>query len=126
MQRFRFNLRSLFILFALVASVLGYAQWRRQNILREARVLESQGFTLVWEEHWADWVWPRVPSTAKFEYRQLAGDQWRIGSHVYAEHEIDALYAQASDRLHALGVKDVRLDRAGKRGNTYTSTSRGR
>jgi hypothetical protein len=126
MQRFRFNLRMLFVLVTFVAAFLGYAQWRRQNILREARILESQGFVLVWEEHWAHWVWPRVPSHAKFAYRQLAADQWRIGSHVYAEHEIDALYAQACDRLHALGVEDVRLDRAGKRGNSYTSTSRGR
>ena len=126
MQGLRFNLRALFVFVAVVAAFLGYAQWRRQNIMREARILESQGFTLLWEQHWADAVWPRVPSRAKFEYEKMAASHWRIGSHVYAEHEIDALYAQASDRLHALGVEDVRLDRAGKRGNSYISTSRGR
>jgi hypothetical protein len=123
MQALRFNLRTLFVLVAIIAAFLGYAQWRRQNIMREARVLESQGFTLLWEEHWADAVWPRVPTYARFEYKRVAAGQWRIGSNVYAEHEVDALFAQAADRLHDLGVEDVRLDRNGKRGNSYISTS---
>ena len=90
MQGLRFNLRALFVFVAVVAAFLGYAQWRRQNIMREARILESQGFTLLWEEHWADAVWPRVPNRAKFEYEKMAAGHWRIGSHVYAEHEIGA------------------------------------
>jgi hypothetical protein len=40
------------------------------------------------------------------------------------EDAINAHYARGVDRLHAIGIEEVRLDREGKRGNSWTSTSR--
>ena len=68
MKRFRFNLRTLFIGVALAAILLGYAQWRRQHIMNEARELESQGFTLLWQDTWTHWIWPVIPNEAKCKY----------------------------------------------------------
>jgi hypothetical protein len=129
MKRPKFTLRSLFIMLTLAAALLGYTQWRRQRILREARELESLGFTLLRQDTWTDWIWPVVPKEAKCEYYQLPGGKWQIGSDVYRaeqEEEINAHYARACDRLYALGVANVRLDREGKPGNTGTSTCRGK
>lgn len=128
MQRVRFNLRTLFIAIAFVAAFLGYTQWRRQHILREARELESQGFFLLWQDTWTHWIWPVIPKEAKCEYYSTSDDHWKIGSDIYRavdEDAINAHYARGVDRLYALGVESVRLDREGKPGNTSTSTRRG-
>jgi len=128
MKRPRFGLRSLLIVVTLAAAILGYAQWRRQRILREARELESQGFTLLWQDTWTNQIWPVVPKEAKCEYFSVDGDRWKIGTEVYRaadEDGINAHYARGVDRLKALGVEEVRLDREGRLGNSYTSTSRG-
>jgi hypothetical protein len=125
MWRLRFNLRTLLIAVALVAMLLGYAQWRRQSLLREAWELEAMGFTLLWQDTWADWIWPVVPKEAKCEYYQVSENEWRFGSHIYRLDEVDAHYAQACDRLNAMGVEEVRLDLEGKIGNSGTSTRRG-
>ena len=129
MKRFRFTLRSLLIIVTLAAALLGYAQWRRHRIMREARELRSEGFTLLWEDTWANWIWPVVPKKAKFEYYEVPGGKWKLGSDIYRaedEDSINAHYARGTDRLNALGVEEVRLDREGKPGNSGTSTSRGK
>ena len=128
MQRIRFNLRTLLIAIALVAIFFGYAQWRRQTMLREAKELEAMGFTLLWQDTWTAWIWPEVPKEATFEYYSMPGDKWKIGAHVYPaadEDAINAHYARGTDRLNAMGVEEVRLDREGKPSHNYTGTKRG-
>jgi hypothetical protein len=128
MRRIRFNLRTLLIAIALVALFFGYAQWRRQSLLREAKELEAMGFTLLWQDTWKDRIWPVVPKNAKFEYYSVPGDNLRIGSDVYPaadEEAINAHYARGTDRLNAMGVEEVRLDREGKPSHNYTGTKRG-
>lgn len=124
---FRFSLKALLIITALVATFLGYAQWRRQSIMREARALEPQGFTLLWQRTWADWIWPVVPKDAAYEYYELLSPyQVKAGSNVfYTEDEANTFYTKAMDRLRALGVEYVRLDKGGKPGDTFTSTTHG-
>ena len=125
MGRLQFSTRAMLLVVLMVAAFLGYAQWRRQAILREATALESQGFTLLWHDTSINPIWPRVPSEAAFEYYQEAGGKLRTASGVYTEQELNHLYAHACDRLRALGVEEVRIDKDGKPGSTYTSTHRG-
>jgi hypothetical protein len=126
MKRLRFNVRTLLIVVALVAALLGYAQWRRQAIMSVARALELQGFTLLWQHSWTNWIWPVVPKEAKYEYRQLVDGRWKNVSDIYTEAQLNARYKAACDRLRALGVEEVRLDRDGKPSDTYTSTRYGK
>jgi hypothetical protein len=114
----------LFVM-AIVAAFLGYAQWRRQAILREAAALKSQGFTLLWSDAWIDLIWLNVPKEAAFEYYQDSDGTFRTALGNAPEDELNLMYAQACDRLRALGVEEVRLDKGGKPGNTYTSTRHG-
>jgi hypothetical protein len=127
MNRPRFTLQTLFVALTLAAALLGYTQWRRQRIMREARELEAQGFMLLWQDTWTNWIWPIVPKEAKCEYYHLPDDKWKIGSEVYQDEDaINAHYARGCDRLSALGVEEVRLDLEGKPGNSGTSTRRGK
>ncbi len=48
----------------------------------------------------------------------------RTAAGVYTEQEATLMYEDVCDRLHAIGVEEVRLDREGKLGNSYTSTLR--
>ena len=95
-------------------------------MLREAKELEAMGFTVLWQDKWANWIWPVMPKKAKCEYYQVSDDEWRFGSRIYRLDEVDAHYAQGCDRLNAMGVEEVRLDREGRPGNTGTSTRRGK
>jgi len=126
MKRPRFTLRFLFILLGVAAAFLGYAQWRHQRLMREARELESHGFTLLWQETWTNWIWPFVPKEARFEYYKLSGGKWKFGSDIYGDEEVaDKMYLGAIDRLHALDVEYVRMDRDGHPSQGYTRTTHG-
>jgi hypothetical protein len=97
--------------------------------MREARELESQGFTLLWQDTWTHWIWPVVPDEAKCEYYSTPDGKWKIGTELYRADDEDAInahYSRGTDQLNALGVEYVRLDREGKPGNTGTSTHRGK
>jgi hypothetical protein len=118
----RFSTRTMLVVMAIVAAFLGYAQWRRQTIMREAAALNSQGFTLLWRHSWIDWIWPQAPSEAAFEYYREPGGKYRTASGVYTSQELEARYVHACDRLRALGVKTVRLDLNGKPSNSHTPT----
>lgn len=116
----------MLLVMAVVAILLGYAQWRRQAILREAAALRSQGFTILWDDAWIDLIWLNVPREAAFEYYLDPNGSVRTALGNAPEDELNLMYTQACDRLRALGVEHVRLDIGGKPGNTYTSTRHGK
>src|SRR4051794_18719028 len=82
-HRFRFSLKTLMIVAAIVAVLLGYTQWRRISIMHEARALEAEGFYLLWDDpygrpdwrrRWLPaWLWPVVPKHAAAKYEVLPG-----------------------------------------------------
>jgi len=59
---FRFNLAALLMLVTAIALFLGYAQWRRQSILREAEALETRGFTFFGTTQQQSGSGPEFPS----------------------------------------------------------------
>jgi hypothetical protein len=121
MNRFRFQLRTLLVVTALSALLIGLYQLRRHALSREIVSLRSQGFTVAWNDHWTGTLWPSVRPEASFEFLEGPDGEVKIGSKVYTEQAAIALYEQASDRLFELGVKEVRLDEGGKPGDTFTA-----
>jgi hypothetical protein len=57
----RFALSTLLLLMLVVASIFGYAQWRRQWILQKEKELEAQGARILVGD---DWFWPVLSSYA--------------------------------------------------------------
>jgi hypothetical protein len=125
MKQIRFNLRTMLVIVGLVAMFLGYAQWRRQSILRQAKELEVVGFTLLWHDTWADWIWPVVPAEAAYDHRKSPFAKTEITLGSSADREFSIFYHNATDQLRALGVELVRLDEDGQPGDSYTSTTYG-
>ena len=133
--RVRFALKSLMIVTAIAALLLGYTQWRRLSIMREARALEAEGFYLLWNDNpsasqrWLPhWLWPVVPKEAAAKYDVLsATNQIRFGSKVYDDdaETVSKLWRKASDQLRAMGVESIRCDVDGEVGKNYTSTHHG-
>lgn len=133
--RVRFGLKSVMIVTAIAALLLGYTQWRRLSILREARNLEAEGFYLSWDKKpsgWQsqppNWLWPVVPTEAAANYELLpATHQIRFGTKVYSDDAdtVAGLWRKASDKLRAMGVECIRCDVDGKVGKNYTSTHHG-
>jgi len=133
--RVRFSLKSIMIVTAIAALLLGYTQWRRLSIMREARDLEAEGFYLLWSDspsgwqRWLPhWLWPVVPREAVARYYLLpATNQVRFGSKVYSDdaETVSQLWRKASDRLRAIGVENIRCDVDGEVGKNYTSTRHG-
>ena len=131
--RFRFSLKTMLIVAAILAVPLGYSQWRRISIMREARALEAEGFYLLWEDNsrrqgWLpDWLWPVVPRQAAAKYDVLPSqptNMFRIGSKVYTDAELLRNWEKASDSLRAMGVEKIRCDVNGKVGDSGVSTAR--
>jgi hypothetical protein len=134
--RFRFSLKSLMITAAVVSALLGYTQWRRICLMREARELESEGFYLLWDgkrqsgwQRWLpDWLWPVFPAQAAGKYYVLPGqptNQFWFGSKIYTDEEANRMWQKMCDRLRAKGVEFIRCDVDGKVGNSGTSTHHG-
>jgi len=134
--RARFSLKTLMIVTAIVAMLLGYTQWRRLSIMREVRELESEDVYLLWNgklqpgwQRWLpDWLWPVLPTEAAAKYYVLPGqptNRFRFGSKIYTDQEASLKWIKMCDRLRAIGVEYVRCDVDGKVGDSGTSTHHG-
>lgn len=95
--RFRFSLKTVMISAAVISMLLGYTQWRRICLTREARELESEEIFLLWDkrqpgwQQWLpDWLWPVFPTEAAAKYYVLPGqhtNQFRFGAKIYTDEE---------------------------------------
>ena len=70
-----------------------------------------------------------MPKEAACNYFSTPDGKWRFGSNANLpmdEDGINAHYARGTDRLNAMGVGYVRLNREGQPDNSGTSTDRGK
>ena len=125
MKLIRFNMRVLLLVVALMAALLGYAQYRRYAMLREAKALEAQGFKVGWRDSWFNSIWPQAASEAVFSYDEVAPNKYHIGSKVYSADEAAESFGPNCDRLRALGVECMRLAPGGNPTQGFMSTSHG-
>jgi hypothetical protein len=66
MARFRFNLRTVFVLATVVVAFCGFSQWRRQNILRVRDELRTLGVEVAIPNGLNDFVWQSRPQYHTF------------------------------------------------------------
>ncbi len=89
----RFALSTLLLVMLLVSLVFGYAQWRRQRLVREAQSLAEQGAYLT--NFRSGWFWP------------IAGDKAYVFTFGFEKGEV----AEIEERLTSLGVSRIRWDK---------------
>jgi hypothetical protein len=117
-HRLRFSLAGLLLAMAAISLFLGYAQWRRQTLLRQAKELEAYGFRLQLRDRWANLIWPEVAKEATFASRYLEDGRKVAGSKTY--NRPNGVYAMMLDhrilfaRLDALGVENCDIEENGK------------
>ncbi len=75
MNRPRFSLRALLLLFAAVALFFGVAAVHRRNIERRIKEFEAEGATVEVSDEWMDKIWMRHPTTAVIKLQRLS-DEW--------------------------------------------------
>lgn len=106
----RFALSTLLLLMLVVASVFGYAQWRRQWLKAEIGKLNRasdpllQGRTL---PIYDDWFWPTVPEYAGAVIRKERHGRYFADGKTITSAEAKEYLSNKADKLHAIGVKNV-------------------
>ena len=110
-HRFQFGLSAMLLLVAAISSFLGYAQWKRQTILREAKELEAHGVSLQLRYRWANLIWPAVEKDAKLNFQYTRDRKLVVGSKTYdrkkEEKKIIADAQPLYNRLDELGVENL-------------------
>jgi hypothetical protein len=95
-RRFKFSVAFLLLSTTVVALFFGYAQWRRQKLVRVGEAIKERGFTLIWEEGWTDTFWFRMPKQVRLEFSDPTGPVDKSGPAV-------------RQRLYDVGVDEVVL-----------------
>jgi hypothetical protein len=112
----------MLIAIAAVAALLGYAQWRRQSILRTERELNAIGFTLLWQDRRTHWIWPVIPKEAAFDLKEIDANTVEIMGKEYSPDDANLYYGSRIWRLHELRIEYCRLMKDGTPTDTATTT----
>jgi hypothetical protein len=94
----RFTLTALLLLVTFGAALFGYAAWRKQAIKAEAVRLNREGISHV--EITDHWFWPMASKQVYVLWRQ-------DGANFTTLNDAKLRFARLSDRLHAIGVREV-------------------
>ncbi len=102
----RFALRTLLLLMLVVASIFGYAQWRRQQTLAEIKALQSEGIYLPKVRDNGFWV-----TIENFAHGYI----YSVGHTDHSKgdptiEEADKIFDATEQRLKAIGVTEVLWD----------------
>ncbi len=109
----RFALSTLLLLMLVVASVFGYAQWRRQWLIAEVASLNDpllgihlDGQPLV---HITDsWFWPTVNDRSTiFIVRSEHKGFYNVHGKPLSNTQAKAYFETLAHRLHRIGVNDI-------------------
>ncbi len=115
----RYGLSTLLLMMLFVASIFGYAQWRRQWLKAEVVRLQQSGAWAVALKD--DWFWPTVSEGASVNFK-LESDGLIVCEGViltesdgaslfevsrFTENESRAYFESVRTDLNRIGVKDV-------------------
>lgn len=118
--------RAFVVVLLLVGVVLaldvGYARWRHHSLVEENKLLEPEGFALVLDDNWLNWIRPVTINEVTFAYKQLPSGRVQSGNAEYALEEIMPHFNSVALRLQQLGVEEVRMIKNGERTNEFLST----
>jgi hypothetical protein len=89
MARFRFNLRTLFVLATVAIAFLGYGQWRRRHILKQVKEVRGLGGDVQLSNAYLDYLWQRRPTSG-----HITIGPWADANNVDAELAAEAAKAE--------------------------------
>lgn len=114
----RFALSTLMLMMLVVAVVFGYAQWRRQWLIRQVAELQAASHSdLTFNDHW---FWPTVNSAVTVQLFEVDDNTYvrppanysmmnsnlSEGTH-YTRKKAEAYLSSIRDQCHAIGVEEV-------------------
>lgn len=102
----RFALSTLLLLMLVVASIFGFAQWRRQWLIDEVKSLVSEIDSARPLQLFDNWFWPTVPQQVVVMIRK-DGDQFVVKERKLSLAEALEYLESKGDRLRAIGVGKV-------------------
>ncbi len=100
----RFALSTLLLLMVVVAMVFGWAQWRRQKMLREEKQLESQGARILIGD---DWFWPILSSSGSIVANKNSDGTFQVGAERLTEDDAKRRFREVASRMHELGIRSI-------------------
>ena len=122
MARFRFSLRTVFVLVTVVILLIGFSQWRRRYIRREMSELGKNGVDICYRpppmftaatgvlpDDLRDKIWQRAPTTGDIKVLELSPDKFRIGSTVYDRPKLYVRLLALEKQLRGIGVTEVQV-----------------
>jgi hypothetical protein len=95
MARFRFNLRTAFVLSTVVILLIGFSQWRRRSILKQVEEVRELAGEVNLPDSYIDYLWQRRPTSG------------RITIGPWADEENVDRSEEARQKLQAMGVTDI-------------------
>ena len=127
MARFRFNLRTLFVLATVAIVFFGYSQWRRQYIRRQMVELGRNGVGICYRpppmftaqlgvlpDDLRDKIWQRAPTNGDIMVLELSPDKFRIGSTDYDRPELYARLLELEKQVRGIGATEIHVVADGK------------
>jgi hypothetical protein len=109
----RFALSTLLLLMFLVASIFGFAQWRRQALITEANEFREKGVEGVYIRD--SWFWPSLmPSNVSvrclsYSPTIYSPPTFMIQDAVVSAEDAKVFYADIAERLDEIGYEEGRV-----------------
>jgi hypothetical protein len=114
----RFALSTLMLVMLLVSLVFGYAQWRRQWLIRQVAELQAESHSdVALNDHW---FWPTVNAAVTVQLFEVDDNTYirppanysMLNSNLsegtrYTRKAAEAYFSSIRDQYHAIGVEEV-------------------
>jgi hypothetical protein len=101
----RFALSTLLLVMLLVSLVFGYAQWRKQYLIRAVEELNESGLTEVPFRVTDNPFWPHVtPRLLVVVFKRNSQGQLVRGGKIYGDDKLKPLFAALEARYRPIGV----------------------
>ena len=106
----RFTLSTLLVVMLVVASVFGYAQWRRLWLKSEVEASENalSQSSLKLRFH-DDWFWPTISQESYIDIEKSDAGTFIADGRTLTPSEAKQFLMAKADRLHAMGAKHFRF-----------------
>lgn len=101
----RFALSTLLLLMVVVAAVFGYAQWRRQWLIREIDRLKSAGVEMAGLND--NWFWPRVEGRASITFVSEGADSYLFHGTPQTLKQVEERCRNLTTQIQEVGVAQI-------------------
>lgn len=114
----RFTLSTLLLAMLLASLVFGYAQWRKQWLLKEVKALNLSGHLFTSLKYRDALFWPLVSGNATAVLQRQDDGTYVVGKKSVGTAEAEAFLQELTARLRSVGVEKVSYAVMVERGHT--------